>query len=90
MIGHVAYDAQLAHPFTCGFPASLLHPHGHQQSDQALTSRLDLTGIPATSAAQVYDWTGGAIRRLADRAAPAGGFTATFPARSATLYVVPA
>jgi Glycoside hydrolase family 44 len=60
------------------------------KSDQALTSRLDLTGIPATSAAQAYSWTGGAIRRLADRAAPAGGFTATFPARSATLYVIAA
>ena len=59
------------------------------KSDQALTSRLDLTGIPATSAAHVYGWTGGAILRLADRAVPAPGFSAAYPARSATLYVIP-
>ncbi len=49
------------------------------KSDQALTSRLDLTGIPATSAAQVYSWTGGAIRRLADRAVPAPGLLRRLP-----------
>ena len=38
--------------------------------------------------AQTYRWTGAAIRRLADGAVPAAGFTATYPAHSATVYAI--
>ena len=54
-----------------------------------LTSPLNLAGISPSGPAQVYRWTGGAIRRLADRPVPAAGFSATYPAASVTVYVVP-
>ena len=55
---------------------------------QPLTSRLDLSGIPAAGAAPTYRWTGAAIRRLGDTAVPAEGFSATYPPRSATVYAI--
>jgi hypothetical protein len=66
----------------------VLHRASTGKTDEALTSRLELTGIGATAAARAYRWTGGAIRRLADRAVPAGGFSATYPRRSATVYAI--
>ncbi len=56
---------------------------------RALTSPLALAGISPSGKAQVWRWTGGAIRRVADRAVPPVGFTATYPSRSLTLYVIP-
>ena len=58
------------------------------KTGDALTSRLDLSGIPAAAAATTYRWTGAAIRRLGDTAVPVAGFTATYPARSATVYAI--
>ena len=59
------------------------------KASQELTSRLDLAGIAPGGSAEVYRWTGSAIRRLGDRAVPADGFSATYPARSATVYEIP-
>ena len=54
-------------------------------ADQPPRPRRDRPGRPA----EVYRWTGAAIRRLGDRAVPADGFSATYPARSATVYEIP-
>lgn len=54
-----------------------------------LESPLNLSGISPSGNAQVWRWTGGAITHVANRSVPAAGFTATNPARSLTLYVIP-
>jgi len=54
-----------------------------------LQSPLNLSGISASGQAQIWRWTGGAINHVGNRSVPAGGFTATYPARSLTLYVIP-
>ena len=56
----------------------------------ALESPLNLSGISPSGAAQVWRWTGGAIGHVANRSVPASGFSATYPGRSLTLYVLPA
>lgn len=56
----------------------------------ALTSPLSLSGFQAGASAQTWQWTGGAIAHAADQAVGAGGFTATYPADSITLFVIPA
>jgi hypothetical protein len=56
----------------------------------ALTSALALSSISAAPAAQVWEWTGGAITRTADQPVGTAGFTMTYPARSLTLFVLPA
>lgn len=56
-----------------------------------LTSSVGLAGFSAGSPAQVWQWTGtaGGIQRAADQPVAAGGFSATFPAQSMTMVVVP-
>jgi hypothetical protein len=54
-----------------------------------LESPLNLSGISPSGQAQVWRWTGGAIQHVSNRSVPAGGFSATYPARSLTLYVIP-
>jgi hypothetical protein len=56
----------------------------------SLQSSLALSGISPAGKAQVWRWTGGAISRIGDRNVPAAGFTATYPGRSLTLFVIPA
>jgi hypothetical protein len=56
---------------------------------EALESPLALSGLAAAGRARVWRWTGGAINHVANRDV-AGGFTATYPARSLTLLVIPA
>jgi hypothetical protein len=56
----------------------------------ALESSLSLSGISPSGSAQVWRWTGGAISHVGNRSVPAGGFTATYPGRSLTLFVIPA
>lgn len=60
------------------------------KTSNALESPLNLAGISPRGKAQVWRWTGDAISHMGDRSVPAGGFTATYPARSLTLYVIPA
>jgi hypothetical protein len=60
------------------------------KTTSALTSALSLAGVSPSGAAHVWQWTGGAIARQADQAVSASGFTATYPARSITLFVIPA
>jgi glycosyl hydrolase family 44 len=55
----------------------------------ALQSPLSLSGVAPSGPAQVWRWTGGAISHVQNRSVPASGFTATYPARSLTLYVIP-
>jgi hypothetical protein len=58
-----------------------------------LTSSLALSGFSPAAGAQVYRYSAAnlnAIVRQADQAVSAGGFTATFPAASITLVVIPA
>jgi hypothetical protein len=55
----------------------------------ALQSNLSLSGISPSGRAQVWRWTGGAINRVSDRTVPPGGFSASYPARSLTMYVIP-
>jgi hypothetical protein len=55
----------------------------------ALTSKLSLASFEPGSNAQAWRWTGGSIARTADQQVAGGGFTATYPARSMTLFVVP-
>jgi hypothetical protein len=58
-------------------------------SEEPLTSPLKLAGIEAAPAAEAWQWTGAAIEHLADQSVVTGGLTATYPAQSMTLYVVP-
>ena len=61
------------------------------KSQSDLTSSVALSGFTPAASAQVFRWSGsGAIGRDGDQAVGAGGFTATFPARSMTMVVVPA
>ena len=55
-----------------------------------LTSHLSLAGLTPTGNAQVFRWAGSGIARLSNLAVPASGFSATYPARSITLYSIPA
>ncbi len=59
------------------------------KSKSPLTSPLALSGFSPGAAAQTWLWTGGSITRQADQSTTASGFTATFPARSMTLFVIP-
>jgi Glycoside hydrolase family 44 len=59
------------------------------KTDAALQSQLSLSGIAPSGKAQVWRWTGGSIDRMSDRSVPAGGFSAAYPGRSLTLYVIP-
>jgi hypothetical protein len=52
----------------------------------ALTSPLALSGVTLTGTPQAWQWTGGAIARVAD---PPPSLTLTYPARSLTLLVLP-
>jgi hypothetical protein len=54
-----------------------------------LTSTLWLSGISPSGAAQVWRWTGGGIERKADQGLSECEFSATYPARSITLFVIP-
>jgi hypothetical protein len=56
----------------------------------SLTSSLTLSGFNPGSTAKVWRWTGNGIARIADQQVGGGGFSATYPARSMTLFVVPA
>ena len=60
------------------------------KTSNALESPLNLSGISPKGQAQVWRWTGGAIQHASNRTVPAAGFTAIYPARSLTLYVIPA
>jgi hypothetical protein len=60
------------------------------KTSSALTSPLKLTGITATSPVQTWQWTNGAIKQVSGGTpASAGAITATYPAMSMTLYVIP-
>lgn len=59
------------------------------KSTNPLTSTLSLSGLNPAGTAQVWQWTGGSITRGADQSVAETGFTATYPARSITLFVVP-
>lgn len=54
-----------------------------------LTSSLSLAGFTPGSTAEVYRWAGSGIVTAPDQAVVAGGFTASYPARSVTMIVVP-
>lgn len=55
----------------------------------ALSSRLALTGIASSGPAQTWRWTGGAITPVAGGTPiQSGAITATYPARSMTLFVI--
>src|SRR5205085_513498 len=57
----------------------------------AITAPLALANASPGPAAQVWRWQAppGTIVRAADQPVSAGGFAATYPARSLTLFVVP-
>lgn len=62
------------------------------KSGEGLSSPLTLSGFSPASQAQVYRYSAaslGAIVREADQPVTGGGFTATYPANSVTLVVVP-
>ena len=54
----------------------------------SLTSPLGLAHLTPATTAQVWQWAGSGIARTADQVVSAGGFTATYPARSMTLFVL--
>ena len=58
-------------------------------TDTALENNLSLSGISPSGKAQVRRWIGGSIDRMSDRTVPAGGFSASYPGQSPTLYVIP-
>ncbi len=61
------------------------------KSGRPLASAVNLSGVNPVGAAQVYRYSGanlGAIVRDVDQTLAAGGFTATFPASSVTLFVI--
>ena len=59
------------------------------KTDTARESNLSLSGISPSGKAQVWRWTGGSIDRMSDHTVPAGGFSASYPGQSLTLYVTP-
>ncbi len=63
------------------------------KTNGALATNIALAGFAPTSAAQVYRYDASklsAIVRQSDQAVSTAGFTATFPATSITLFVLPA
>jgi len=51
----------------------------------------ELKGLYGSAAGGgVRRWTGGAINHVGGQSGPPGGFTATYPRRSLTLFVIPA
>jgi Glycoside hydrolase family 44 len=58
------------------------------KSAKALTSKLGLSGISPKSMAQVWRWMGSGISKAASQRVRSSGFTATYPARSLTLFVI--
>lgn len=56
-----------------------------------LTSPVALSNFTPSASAQVYQWTDAAsgINRIGDQAVGPGGFTATFPSGSMTMFVIP-
>ena len=63
------------------------------KTKEALTSDLNLSGFSPGGSAQVYRYSAtnpNQIVRGSDQAVPESGFTATYPAESITLVVVPA
>ena len=62
------------------------------KTDEDLTSPLSLAHVRATGPAQVWRYSNADVRsivRQADQTLDAAGFTATYPAKSLTLIVVP-
>jgi Glycoside hydrolase family 44 len=55
---------------------------------QALTSPLELSGFTPAGAAQVWQWTGGAIAHQPDAAISGDQITATYPPESLTMYAI--
>jgi hypothetical protein len=60
------------------------------KGDRSLRSPLSLAGMTVGPAAEAWRWTGNGISRIADQPVAPGGFTATYPGRSLTLFVLPA
>lgn len=61
------------------------------KTDGAISSPVQLRGFHPTSKAEVYRYSEAnlnAIQRLADQPVSSGGFTASFPANSITLFVI--
>ena len=61
------------------------------KSGSALTSNVGLANFVPAGSAQLWQWTGTAtgIQRAADVTVGSGGFSASFPARSMTMVVIP-
>jgi hypothetical protein len=60
------------------------------KTSSALTAPLKLTGITATSPVQTWRWTDGPITQVSGGTpVSSGAITATYPAMSMTLYVIP-
>jgi hypothetical protein len=58
-------------------------------AEEPLTSPLTLTGLTPAASAKAWQWTGGSIEHKPDQSIGAGGLTATYPAQSMTLLVIP-
>jgi hypothetical protein len=58
------------------------------KTTKAVTSPLELDGFAPAARARVYRYEGKGIETLGKRKVAAGGFTATYPARSATLFEI--
>lgn len=58
------------------------------KSTQTLTSPLELSGVTPAGAAQVWQWTGGAIARQPDASISGGQIAASYPPQSLTMYVI--
>jgi hypothetical protein len=58
------------------------------KSDEELTSTMGISGHPISGTAAAFRWTGSGISRLADQPVAGGGMSATFPAKSMTLFVL--
>ena len=59
------------------------------KTSNPLTSSLSLSGMNPSSSAEVWQWTGESIAHEANQSVASSGFTATYPARSITLFVLP-
>jgi hypothetical protein len=59
------------------------------KTSKSVTSRLRLTGFSAGPSAEVYRYAGNGIERVGRRKVADSGFTASYPARSATLLEIP-
>ncbi len=60
------------------------------KADTDLTSTLTLDHIAASGPARVYAWAGSGIVQEPNRPITGGAIAATYPARSMTLYAIPA